>query len=213
MDGSRPAGGRWNLDTTTANRRLAESRPWTSPVPTGPARTNRRRGPPRPRPLGTERRCLVRRAGRPRLFPATREEALAALRHFIDHRLPTFGPYEDAMLAGDPVMSHSLLSSSLNLGLLDPMECVDRAAGRLAAGRGTAEQRGRLRPADRRLARVRVAAVLVLRRDYRHSNALQHTAPLPDWFLELDAEAVTADACPRCWRRSATPAGPITSPG
>src|SRR5690348_18068954 len=28
--------------------------------------------------------------------------------------------------------------------------------------------------------------------DYRHRNALGHRAPLPEWFLELDADAVTA---------------------
>jgi len=38
------------------------------------------------------------------MFPATRPEALARLRHFVTHRLPTFGPYEDAMLAGAPLM-------------------------------------------------------------------------------------------------------------
>ena len=55
---------------------------------------------------------------RPRLFAATRAEALAVLDHFVEHRLPTFGPQEDAVLEGDPWMAHSLLSAPLNLGLL-----------------------------------------------------------------------------------------------
>lgn len=29
--------------------------------------------------------------------------------------------------------------------------------------------------------------------EYRGRNTLRHTAPLPDWFLDLDAEAVTAN--------------------
>lgn len=68
----------------------------------------------------------IRFVGRdgPRLFPATRAEATDRLRHFLRHRLPTFGPYENAMLSTDPFMAHSLLSSSFNLGLLDPMEAI-----------------------------------------------------------------------------------------
>jgi deoxyribodipyrimidine photolyase-related protein len=31
------------------------------------------------------------------------------------------------MVAADPIMSHSLLAAPLNLGLLDPAECVERA--------------------------------------------------------------------------------------
>ena len=38
-----------------------------------------------------------------------------------------FGPHEDAVLAGDPWMAHSLLSAPLNLGLLDPLEVVEKA--------------------------------------------------------------------------------------
>ena len=38
----------------------------------------------------------------PRLFAATRAEALAVLDHFVEHRLPAFGPQEDAILEGDP---------------------------------------------------------------------------------------------------------------
>ncbi len=46
----------------------------------------------------------------PRWAPVTRWEAVAALRHFVEHRLPAFGPTEDAMLARDPWMAHSVLS-------------------------------------------------------------------------------------------------------
>ncbi|MEJ6619968.1 MAG: cryptochrome/photolyase family protein [Pontimonas sp.] len=62
----------------------------------------------------------------PRLFPATRVEALAALEGFVTHRLATFGPTEDAALKQDWAMSHSLLSPALNLGLLDPWEVINR---------------------------------------------------------------------------------------
>jgi deoxyribodipyrimidine photolyase-related protein len=60
-------------------------------------------------------------------WPVTREEALRALRDFVDHRLNRFGTYEDAMWAGEAVLYHSRLSSSMNLKLLYPHECVDAA--------------------------------------------------------------------------------------
>lgn len=63
----------------------------------------------------------------PRLFPASREEALAALEYFVNNRLDLFGPYEDAVLKDDWAMSHSLLSAPMNMGLLDPLEVAKAA--------------------------------------------------------------------------------------
>ena len=70
----------------------------------------------------------------PRLFPATRSEAIAALEQFVTHRLVTFGPTEDAALQQDWAMSHSLLSPALNLGLLDPWEVIHRVLEAYAQG-------------------------------------------------------------------------------
>jgi deoxyribodipyrimidine photolyase-related protein len=57
-------------------------------------------------------------------WPVTREQALQALEGFVEHRLATFGIYEDAMWTDTPFAWHSLLSSSLNLKLLNPREVV-----------------------------------------------------------------------------------------
>jgi deoxyribodipyrimidine photolyase-related protein len=61
-------------------------------------------------------------------LPVTREDAVAALDDFVERRLAEFGPYQDAMLRDDVTVNHSLLSSSLNLGLLRPDEVVERAS-------------------------------------------------------------------------------------
>ncbi len=57
-------------------------------------------------------------------WPVTRKQALVALQDFIDNRLPQFGPHEDAMWTNLDFGWHSLLSSSLNLKLLNPLEVV-----------------------------------------------------------------------------------------
>jgi len=68
-------------------------------------------------------------------WPVTREAALDALDAFVRDRLPSFGRYEDAMVEGEPWLSHSLLSPVINVGLLDPHEPV-RAVERAYEERG-----------------------------------------------------------------------------
>ncbi|WP_344648471.1 cryptochrome/photolyase family protein [Cryptosporangium japonicum] len=193
MDGDEPAGGHWNYD--------AENR---EPPPRG-ARTLDVPPPPpiREDAIDDEVRADLDRwqhdegiefVGNdgPRLFPATRTEALARLRHFVEHRLPAFGPHEDAMLANDPLMAHSLLSAAINLGLLDPREVVDRAeqayrsgAAPLAGVEGFTRQILGWRDFVWHL-------YWYFEPRYRTANALDARRALPAWFASLDADAVEA---------------------
>jgi Uncharacterized protein related to deoxyribodipyrimidine photolyase len=60
------------------------------------------------------------------VWPVTRAQAQAKLDHFVETRLPEFGPYQDAMRSDDWAMAHALLGSSVNLGLLHPWEVVQQ---------------------------------------------------------------------------------------
>jgi deoxyribodipyrimidine photolyase-related protein len=66
------------------------------------------------------------------IWPVTREQALQFLEHFIQHKLAGFGDHQDAMWQQDdktqsPYLWHSLLSTSLNLKLLNPREVIAAA--------------------------------------------------------------------------------------
>ncbi|MGW3008359.1 cryptochrome/photolyase family protein [Streptomyces sp. NPDC001219] len=196
MDGDAPAGGRWNYDH---DNREPPPRTPSLPVPAPYWPREDEIDEEVRRDLDRwEREGEVSFVGRdgPRLFPATRAEARRALRRFLAHRLATFGPYEDAMLAADPVMSHSLLSAALNLGLLDPAECVEQAEAAWRAGRAPLNS---VEGFVRQIAGWREYVWQLywyFGEEYRHSNALRHTAPLPAWWNDLDADGVRA----RCLR-------------
>lgn len=126
-----PTGGEWNFDAQ--NREAFD--------PSGPAHV----APPAWEPPD-EITLEVRRMVRERLpdlpgraegpgWPVTREGALRALAAFVRDRLASFGRHQDAMWQGEAFLSHSLLSSALNLKLIDPRECVRAAEDACRRGR------------------------------------------------------------------------------
>jgi deoxyribodipyrimidine photolyase-related protein len=58
----------------------------------------------------------------------------AALQDFVEHRLPAFGPYQDALWSGETYLYHSRLSAAMNLGLLSPRAAVDAAVAAYRSG-------------------------------------------------------------------------------
>ncbi|GGC21836.1 (6-4) photolyase [Novosphingobium marinum] len=68
-------------------------------------------------------------------WPVTSDQAGRALDAFIDERLACFGKYQDAMVCGQDDLFHSLLSTSINLGILDSLECCERAEKAYRAGK------------------------------------------------------------------------------
>ena len=69
------------------------------------------------------------------LWPTSTSQARLRLQRVIDDVLPRFGPHEDAMTSTNWHLAHTLLSSSLNLGLITPGECVEAAETAFRAGR------------------------------------------------------------------------------
>ena len=57
-------------------------------------------------------------------WAVTREQAVEALEYFVEYRLRNFGMYQDAMWTDTPFGWHSIISSALNLKLLNPREVI-----------------------------------------------------------------------------------------
>ncbi|WP_202387305.1 cryptochrome/photolyase family protein [Nocardioides flavescens] len=60
-------------------------------------------------------------------WPTSHEEAEDAYGEFLAERFDQFGPYEDAVSREHPFLFHSVMSPSLNNGLLDPHDVLQRA--------------------------------------------------------------------------------------
>lgn len=60
-------------------------------------------------------------------YPVTFEDAENWLDDFLKERFSKFGIYEDAMVAAENVLFHSLLTPMLNIGLLDPQQIIHKA--------------------------------------------------------------------------------------
>ncbi|HEY7796286.1 MAG TPA: cryptochrome/photolyase family protein, partial [Microbacteriaceae bacterium] len=192
MTADQPEGGQWNFDHDNRlpppkQSSLGVAEPW---YPTEDAIDHQVRI-----DLDQLEKSGVEFSGEdgPRLFPASREEALEALEHFVNHRLDLFGPYEDAVLKDDWAMSHSLLSAPMNMGLLDPLEVAKAAEQAFLQGQA-------------RLASVEgfIRQVIGWRdyvwhlywhfgEDYVNKNELVANNPLPTSWQELRGDDIEAN--------------------
>ena len=123
MDGPEPVGGQWNFDHDN-RKRLPKGH-----VP--PERIGFTPDAVTQAVIGLVQTEFADHFGDVEGFswPVTRKEALTALKHFIRHRLPTFGSYQDAMRQGEPFLYHALISPALNAGLLSAEEVCRAAEG------------------------------------------------------------------------------------
>jgi deoxyribodipyrimidine photolyase-related protein len=177
VDGDKPVGGTWNLDKENREPPPRDgSVTWPQPSST---------------PLDDLDREIID-AYRPSswgdeptgAWATTRADALQRLAHFIDRVLPGFGPHEDAMLADNWHLAHSLLSPYLNLGLLLPTEVCDAAHEAYLAGKVP------LNSAEGFIRQIIGWREFIWNTywkwmpDYPDLNALHATTPLPPVFTD-----------------------------
>ena len=58
-------------------------------------------------------------------YPISYTSAKKWFKNFLDKKLDKFGDYEDAILKQDNFLFHSCLSSSINIGLINPLEIIE----------------------------------------------------------------------------------------
>jgi len=176
-----PQGGRWNFDAD--NRKgYPKTGPGEIPAPAGfePDAITLdvmdlvdRRFPDHPAAADWRTRFV---------WPVTREQALQALERFVQARLRSFGPYQDAMWDHTPLGWHSLLSSSLNLHLLDPREVIGRVAQAYEDGEvELSSAEGYIRQVLGWREFIRGVYWLDMP-GMRQANHFAHARPLPGWF-------------------------------
>ena len=165
MQDGEPVCAQWNFDSD--NREAYRGDP---PIP---ARHTFQRDEIDQQVLELVERCFSSHPGSLTKFnwPTSRQQALFALDAFVEHQLPWFGDYQDAMQQSQHFMFHSLLSTSLNCGLLTAMEVC------LAAENAWREY---------------IRGIYWLKMpEYAQHNALGNTRKLPQYYWS----GVTGMAC------------------
>ena len=121
-------------------------------------------------------------------WPVTPDEARRDVRDFIEHRLPTFGTYQDAMWMEEPFLYHSRLSAAINLKLVAPRYVIEQAEDAYQAGHAPINAvEGFIRQILGWREFIRGVYWQAMP-DYAEKNALDATADLPDFFWTADTE-------------------------
>ncbi|MGQ4647636.1 cryptochrome/photolyase family protein [Lyngbya aestuarii] len=176
MEGNQPVGGKWNFDKQ--NRQPPKGKLntpealWFEPDQTTLEVINTVNSLDFPSYGDAE----------PFRWAVTRSQALQALDFFLKHRLPMFGPYQDAMVTGEETMWHSMLSPYLNIGLLNPMEVI------MAAQRAYHQNKLDLNSVEGFIRQVLGwreylhGVYHYMEADYPESNWFNHTRSLPAFY-------------------------------
>ncbi len=123
-------------------------------------------------------------------YPINRAESLTVLQDFVDHRLPVFGTYQDAMTLRHPYLYHANISFALNLKMVSPKEVITAAV-----------QAWEQKPEAIAINQVEGFVRQILGwREYMRGvywakmpgfaaqNDLNHDAKLPEWFWTGDTK-------------------------
>lgn len=183
-DGKTPLTGQWNYDAD--NRRKLPSE---ISIPDAPSTTRDVSA-----MVHMLEACGVQTIGtiNTQAFPwaITREEGMVLLEDFLEHRLPLFGTYQDAMTRRHAFLFHSRLSFLMNAKILHPLEVIRKA-----------EAWWKTRQDSIHISQVEgfIRQILGWREymrgiywaempDYASLNFFEHEAPLPDFFWTGDTK-------------------------
>ncbi len=178
MENSQPVGGRWNYDQENRQRPGPQGPGWI-PEPLS--------FPPDAITLEVMAQIDAQFAEHPGSlahfdWPVTPQEAEAALQDFIDQRLASFGPLQDAFWPDQVWLYHSRLSAAMNLGLLRAETVVRAVAQAFHAGRvPIASAEGFIRQVLGWREYVHGLYWLQMP-DWLEQNVLQAHQPLPDFY-------------------------------
>lgn len=117
----KPLGGKWSFDADNRKAYPKNKRPPSFAVPEPSAGTKKAlqeiagQYPDNPGSLNNF------------IYPVNHQEAREWMNDFFTHRFADFGAYEDAIVSGEQLLHHSLLSPLLNCGLLTPDEVTREA--------------------------------------------------------------------------------------
>ncbi len=176
IEDDHPVGGQWNLDREN-RKRLPRGVTPPPPFLVAPDAVTRE-------VLDLVERRFPDHFGdlRPFDFAVTAADAERALQHFLDHGLPSFGDYQDAMKIGEGRLFHAHIGLYLNVGLLDARDICRRAEQEWREGRaplnaveGFVRQILGWREYVRGIYWLKMPA-------YAESNALQAERPLPAFY-------------------------------
>jgi deoxyribodipyrimidine photolyase-related protein len=176
--GGKPAGGQWNFDHD--NRK-----PWRG---TPPEPHDTRVQHDHTALWETIRQAGVGSFGRPDaariVWPLDRAEALVHLDSFIQHGLPHFGDFQDAMSSKATRLFHSMLSFALNTKMLHPREVIAEAEDAWRAGHAPLHAvEGFIRQILGWREYVR-GVYWTNMPGYELHNVFGHTQALPSWFWD-----------------------------
>ena len=178
MDGKNPVGNKWNFDVENRGS-FGKKGPQDLPPPTRfiPDDTTRE-------VIQLVEQKFSKHPGSISTFgwPVTRKDALVALNEFIEHRLPQFGQYQDAMWEGEVWLYHSHLASALNTKLIHPQEVIEKAQEAFFAGHAAIEAvEGFIRQILGWREYVR-GIYWTHMPEYIDRNAMHATSKLPDFY-------------------------------
>jgi deoxyribodipyrimidine photolyase-related protein len=182
--GSEPAGGRWNFDHDNREPPPKDGRDWPSITAFELDDIDRS--------VVASFTGNVWGAEPDGTWPVTRGQALTRLDEFVTVALAPFGAHEDAMLTAEWKLAHSVLASSMNIGLLHPLEVAEAAEQAYRSGNAPINSvEGFIRQVIGW--REYVWGVYWLwMPDYRDTNELHADEPVPPAF---SGEATTNMAC------------------